>query len=82
MTTQKFTTKQRVEMAICRALADKNVFMPVSTAQDCITVEPWMGGWRIVRDGEGLYWQWDKDTADLMADGLRYRIQPRPERVT
>jgi hypothetical protein len=47
----------------------------VPEAQDHVTVEPWLGGWRIVRDGEGLYWQWDKYTADLMADGLRYRSQ-------
>jgi hypothetical protein len=47
----------------------------MTPVQDHVTVEPGeYGGWRIVRDGEGLYWQWDKDTADLMADGLRYRL--------
>jgi hypothetical protein len=47
----------------------------MTPVQDHVTVEPGeYGGWRIVRDGEGLYWQWDKDTADLMADGLRWRL--------
>ena len=44
----------------------REIWKSAHCVQDRVTVEPWMGGWRIVRDGEGLYWQWDKDTAYLM----------------
>jgi hypothetical protein len=47
----------------------------MTPVQDHVTVEPGeYGGWRILVDGKAADWNWDKGVADLMADGLRYRL--------
>jgi hypothetical protein len=47
----------------------------MTPVQDHVTVEPGeYGGWRILVDGKASDWNWHKSVADLMADGLRWRL--------